>query len=224
MRVVVLLSGSGSNFQAVLDAVQAGRLAIEIVAVGSDTAEAYGLRRADAAELETFVVDWANYHNRTEWTKALLTVVDSYAPDLVVSSGLMRVVGEEFVRAYHGRFINTHPALLPSFPGAHAVRDALQAGVTTTGATVHLVDAGVDTGPIIAQTEVEVTADDDQDSLHKRIKVVERDMLIDTLAAVAAGHTALELAEQFAQKRRGRAGADAAEASKSTRVQTRLEL
>lgn len=182
MRLVVLLSGSGSNFQAVLDAAAAGRLPdVQIVAVGSDVPDAYGLTRAHQAGLETFVVDWSDHPDRAAWTHALKETVDSYTPDYVLSSGLMRIVGEEFVDAYTGRFLNTHPALLPSFPGAHAVRDAMAYGVKITGTTLHEVDAGVDTGRILEQRAVAVEHADTEETLHERIKVAERAMIIDAL-------------------------------------------
>lgn len=187
MRIVVLLSGSGSNFQAVLDAVSSGQLDLTIAAVGSDTPDAYGLTRAEQAGIDTFVVNYPDYPSRAAWTSALLATVNEYAPDVVVSSGLMRIVGEEFITAYTGRFINTHPALLPAFPGADGVGDALAYGVKITGCTLHLVDAGVDTGPIMDQRPVEIFPDDDADSLHERIKVVERAMLIEALATMASG-------------------------------------
>src|SRR5699024_4386608 len=143
MRWVVLLSGSGSNFQTTIVAVAAGQLEVDIVAAGSDIADAYGLTRAEAAGIETFVVDYAAYDSRSAWTTALTEQVATYQLDIVLSSGLMRIVGEEFITRFAGRFINTHPALLPSFPGAHAVADALDAGVVVTGTTLHIVDAGV---------------------------------------------------------------------------------
>lgn len=180
MRIVVLLSGSGSNFQAVIDAVAAGKLDVEIAAAGSDVPGAYGLKRAQAANIPTFVTNWDDYSTRDEWTTALIDAVAAYQPDLVVSSGLMRILGPQFLEHFH--VINTHPALLPSFPGAHGVRDALSYGVKITGCTVHQVDAGVDTGPILAQTAVEVLPEDTEESLHERIKVQERRLLLEVLA------------------------------------------
>lgn len=201
MRLVVLLSGSGSNFQALIDAVAADELDIDIVAAGSDVPDAYGLTRAHNAGIDTFVVNYADYESRTAWTTALAATVTDCAPDLVLSSGLMRIVGEEFITRFAGRFINTHPALLPAFPGAHAVTDALAAGVVVTGTTLHIVDAGVDTGPILDQRAVPIDADDDADSLHEKIKLAERQMLLDNLAVLAAGTTPEELIPPYAKPR-----------------------
>lgn len=199
--MVVLLSGSGSNFQTLIDAVAAGELDVDIVAAGSDVADAYGLTRAETAGIETFVVDYAAYASRAAWTRALADQVATYRPDIVLSSGLMRIVGEEFITRFANRFINTHPALLPAFPGAHAVADALAAGVVVTGTTLHIVDAGVDTGPILDQRAVEIAVDDDQASLHEKIKVAERQMLLDNLARLAAGTTPEQLIRPYAKPR-----------------------
>ena len=201
MRLVVLLSGSGSNFQTLVDAVAAGDLDIDIVAVGSDVPDAYGLTRAKNADIETFVVDYNTYDSRTAWTAALAATVSNYAPDIVLSSGLMRIVGEEFITQFDGRFINTHPALLPAFPGAHAVRDALDAGVLVTGTTLHIVDAGVDTGPILDQRAVTIAPDDDESSLHAKIKVAERQMLVENLTLLATGTTPKDLIPPYAKPR-----------------------
>lgn len=201
MRLVVLLSGSGSNFQTIIDAVAAGDLNVDIVAAGSDVPDAYGLTRARAADIDTFVVDYADYDSRAAWTNALTELVATYRPDMVLSSGLMRIVGEQFIERFAGRFINTHPALLPSFPGAHAVADALAAGVVVTGTTLHIVDAGVDTGPILDQRAVEIAADDDEASLHEKIKIAERQMLLENLAILAEGTTAEQLIRPYAKPR-----------------------
>ncbi len=190
MRIVVLVSGTGSNLQAVIDAVSAGELDVEIAAVGADREGTYGVERSDEAGLETFVVNFNSFETRAEWDAALTERVAAYAPDVVVSSGFMRIVSAEFIERFGGRYLNTHPALLPAFPGAHGVRDALAYGVKVTGCTVHWADAGVDTGPIIAQEAVAVEADDDEESLHERIKVVERRLLIDVLRRLAAGEIA----------------------------------
>lgn len=189
MRIVVLVSGTGSNLQAVIDAVVAGSLPVEIAAVGADRPNTYGLERSAAAGLETFVVNFKDYANRADWDAALLAAVAAYKPDYVISSGFMRIVAPNFIDAFAGRYVNTHPALLPSFPGAHGVRDALAYGVKVTGCTVHFADAGVDTGPIIAQTAVAVFNDDTEDSLHDRIKIAERELLIEVLADLAGAHT-----------------------------------
>lgn len=193
LEVVVLVSGTGSLLQALLDAPARGS-EYEIVAVGADR-DCYGLERAMLAGIPTFVVETRRYPDRAAWDAALADAVersfdddpeDDGAPQqLVVSAGFMKILGEQML----GRHvvINTHPALLPSFPGAHGVRDALAYGVKVTGTTCHVVDAGVDTGPIIAQRVVEVRGDDDEDSLHERIKVQERDMLVDVVRRLAHG-------------------------------------
>lgn len=190
MRIVVLVSGSGTNLQAVIDAAQAGELAAEIVAVGSNVPECGGIERAAQAGIPTFAVPLekgASAERRAQWNRELCAAVTEHQPDLLVSSGFMRIVSAEFLEAVGVPYINTHPALLPSFPGAHGVRDALAHGVKVTGCTVHLVDAGVDTGTILAQAAVEVRGDDDQEALHGRIKVQERRLLIETLNRVASG-------------------------------------
>lgn len=194
MRIVVLVSGSGTNLQAVLDAAQTGELAAEIVAVGSNAADSGGLQRAHRAGIPTFCVPLergASAERREEWNSQLCAAVTEHQPDLLVSSGFMRIVSAGFLEAVGVPYINTHPALLPSFPGAHGVRDALAHGVKVTGCTVHVVDAGVDTGPILAQTAVEIRDDDDQGALHERIKVQERQLLIATLNRIASGELVL---------------------------------
>ncbi|MGA7206034.1 MAG: phosphoribosylglycinamide formyltransferase [Specibacter sp.] len=185
MRIVALVSGTGSNLQAVIDAVAAGDLDIEIAAVGADRQDTFGIERSAAAGLATFVVNFKDYATRADWDAALLDAVDAYKPDYVVSSGFMRIVAPSFINAFEGRYVNTHPALLPSFPGAHGVRDAMAYGVKVTGCTVHFADAGVDTGPIIAQTPVAVLEDDTEETLHERIKVAERELLIKVLGDLA---------------------------------------
>ena len=188
-RIVVLASGSGTLLQAVIDAVESGDLDLDLVAVGSDVPGAMALTRAEDAGIEVFVQEPMAYATRDDWNIALTERVTGFAPDWVVSAGFMRILGPVFVDAFAGRILNTHPALLPSFPGAHAVRDALAHGVKVTGCTVHLVDHGVDTGPIIAQRAVEVRPDDDEASLHERIKTVERELLVQTLAELTGGDT-----------------------------------
>ncbi len=186
MRIVVLVSGTGSNLQAVIDAVKEGRLDVEIAAVGADRPGTLGIERSAAAGFPTFVVDFKAYPDRAAWNAALTEAVAAFAPDVVVSSGFMRIVSADFIDAFGGRYLNTHPALLPAFPGAHGVRDALAYGVKVTGCTVHWADAGVDTGPIIAQEAVAVEDGETEESLHERIKVVERRLLVSTLASLAA--------------------------------------
>ncbi|WP_090067166.1 MULTISPECIES: phosphoribosylglycinamide formyltransferase [Lentzea] len=180
-RVVVLVSGSGTLMQALLDA----DLPIEVVAVGADRENIEGLKRAERAGVPCFAVKLRDHADRTAWDAALTEAVASYEPDLVVSAGFMKIIGEQFLARFGGRMINTHPALLPAFPGAHGVRDALAYGVHVTGSTVHLVDAGVDTGPILAQEAVVVEPGDTEDTLHERIKVVERRLLVETVGRLA---------------------------------------
>ncbi|MFD3931363.1 phosphoribosylglycinamide formyltransferase [Streptomyces sp. NPDC058614] len=187
-RLVVLVSGSGTNLQALLDAIaEAGSEAYgaEIVAVGADRDGIEGLARAERAGLPTFVNRVKDYDTRDEWDAALAESTAAHEPDLVVSAGFMKIVGKEFLARFGGRFVNTHPALLPSFPGAHGVRDALAYGARVTGCTVHFVDDGVDTGPIIAQGVVEIRDEDDESALHERIKEVERRLLVDVVGRLA---------------------------------------
>lgn len=167
--------------QALLDA----DLPIEVVAVGADRENIEGLKRAERAGVPHFAVKLRDHADRTAWDEALTEAVASYEPDLVVSAGFMKITGPAFQARFGGRMINTHPALLPSFPGAHPVRDALAYGVHVTGSTVHLVDAGVDTGPILAQEAVVVEPGDTEDTLHERIKVVERRLLVETVGRLA---------------------------------------
>ena len=181
-RVIVLVSGSGTLLQAVLDA---SDLPVRVVAVGADRHGIAGLDRAARANVPSFVVRLKDHPDRAAWDRALTKAVSVYEPDLVVSAGFMKILGPEFLETFGGRVINTHPALLPAFPGAHAVADALAYGVRVTGCTVHLVDAGVDTGPIVAQEAVTVGPGEDVDALHERIKVVERRLLVDVIALLA---------------------------------------
>jgi phosphoribosylglycinamide formyltransferase 1 len=180
-RVVVLLSGTGSLCAALLAATDDPGYPATVVAVGSDR-DAAGLEHARRRGLPTFVCALRDHPDRAAWDRALAAAVADHRPDLVVSAGFMKIVGPAVLEAFGGRLVNTHPALLPAFPGAHAVRDALAAGVPVTGATVHLVDAGIDTGPVLAQREVPVLPDDDEDRLHERIKTVERELLVATVA------------------------------------------
>ncbi|GAA1105573.1 phosphoribosylglycinamide formyltransferase [Nesterenkonia jeotgali] len=192
MRIVALVSGAGTNLQAVIDAVHGGELDLQIAAVGSDVPDCGGLERATAAQIPTFAVPLVKGGDRSAWNLELARAVREHDPDLVVSSGFMRILGSEFLARVGAPIINTHPALLPSFPGAHAVRDALAHGVKITGCTVHQVDAGVDTGPILAQEAVRVQQQDDQDSLHERIKTEERRLLVETLRGIGAGEITVE--------------------------------
>jgi phosphoribosylglycinamide formyltransferase-1 len=186
-RVVVLLSGTGSLCAALLDATDDPAYPAEVVAVGSDR-RAEGLEHAVRRGLPTFVCAPGDHPDRPAWDRALAGRIAEFEPDLVVSAGFMKLVGPAVLAAFGGRLINTHPALLPAFPGAHAVRDALAAGVTVTGATVHVVDAGIDTGPVLAQREVAVLPEDDEAGLHERIKEVERELLVDTVAQLVTAH------------------------------------
>ena len=191
-RVVVLVSGAGSNLAALLAAHGDDAYGARVVGVVSDKAAAGGLEIARAAGIPTAVVAPADFEDRAAWDRALARSVSVFSPDLVVSAGFMRILGGAFLTEFGGRTVNTHPALLPSFPGAHGVRDALAYGVRVTGATFHVVDAGVDTGPILAQTVVEVRDDDDEESLHERIKVAEREMLVTQVGKVARGGLRVE--------------------------------
>ena len=180
-RVVVLLSGTGSLCEALIAATDDPTYPAAVVAVGADR-PAEGLERARRRGLPTFVCALREHPDRASWDRALAAAVAEHRPDLVVSAGFMKIVGPAVLDAFGGRLVNTHPALLPAFPGAHAVRDALAAGVTETGSTVHLVDEGVDTGPVLAQRPVPVLPGDDEATLHERIKVVERELLVQTVA------------------------------------------
>jgi phosphoribosylglycinamide formyltransferase 1 len=182
-RVVVLISGAGTLLQALLDAAGPGYPA-RIVAVGADRIGITGLERAERAGIPTFTVSVKDHPDRTAWDRALVEAVAAHQADLVVSAGFMKILGAAFLERFGGRILNTHPALLPAFPGAHAVADALAYGVRVTGSTVHFVDAGVDTGPVLAQRAVPVEPDDTEETLHERIKVVERELLVEAVAAV----------------------------------------
>jgi len=178
---VVLVSGEGTNLQALIDASGDADYGARVVAVGADRGNINGLARAERAGLPTFVVRLADYPDREEWDAAVARACAEYAPDLVVLAGFMKLVGKPFLDSFGGRCVNTHPALLPSFPGKHGVRDALAHGVKVTGCTVLLVDDGVDAGPIVAQASVPVADDDNEDTLHERIKVAERALLAGTV-------------------------------------------
>jgi phosphoribosylglycinamide formyltransferase-1 len=181
--VVVLASGTGSLLASVLEAA-VGDYPARVVAVGTDR-DCPALKIAERAGVPTFTVRLGDYPDRGAWDAALTEATAAYEPDLIVSAGFMKILGPQFLSRFQGRVINTHPALLPAFPGAHAVPDTLAYGVKVTGCTVHLVDAGVDTGPILAQQAVEVHDDDDEASLHERIKVVERRLLVEVLQQLA---------------------------------------
>ena len=180
-RLVVLVSGAGTNLQALLDACADDSFGARVVAVGAHRDGCAALGRARGRGIATFTHRVKDFPERTAWDRSLAGSCAAYRPDLVISAGFMKLVGPDFLAAFGGRFINSHPALLPSFPGMHGVRDALRYGVKVSGCTIFLVDAGVDAGPVIAQQCVPVLDDDDEASLHERIKVAERRLLVDTV-------------------------------------------
>ncbi|QYC38612.1 Phosphoribosylglycinamide formyltransferase [Nonomuraea coxensis DSM 45129] len=182
-RLVVLVSGSGTNLQALLDASADPAYGARVVAVGADREGIAGLARATRAQVPTFVEKLGDHPTRADWDAAIAARIAAYEPDLVVSAGFMKILGTPTLQAFP--VLNTHPALLPSFPGAHGVRDALAHGVKVTGCTVMLADEGIDTGPIVAQEAVPVLPDDDEAVLHERIKTVERRLLVDIVGRMA---------------------------------------
>lgn len=198
LKVVVLISGGGSNLKALLDATADPTYPARVVAVMSDT-DAAGLRYAREAGVPTTVIRPADFDNRIDWGEALAASIRAHGFDnehdaddwLVVSAGLMRVLPANFVSEFSPRLINTHPALLPLYPGAHAVRDALAAGAAETGVTVHIIDEGVDTGPVLRQRSVPILAGESEADLHERIKQVERPLLVDTVRDIATGELTL---------------------------------
>ena len=179
--VVVLVSGTGTLLQALLDASRHAEASFRVAGVVSDRPDAGGLERARAAQVPTAVVAPKDFPDRAAWDAGIARAVAVFKPELVVLAGFMRILGAAYLDEFAARTVNTHPALLPSFPGAHAVRDALAHGVKVTGASVILVDAGTDTGPIVAQRAVDVLDGDDETALHERIKVVERQLLVDVV-------------------------------------------
>ncbi|OOK78511.1 phosphoribosylglycinamide formyltransferase [Mycobacterium kansasii] len=183
--MVVLASGTGSLLNALLQAA-VGDYPARVVAVGVDR-DCRATEIAAQASVPAFTVRVADYPGRDAWDAAMTDATAAHSPDLVVSAGFMRILGPQFLSRFSGRILNTHPALLPAFPGAHGVADALSYGVKVTGCTVHLVDAGVDTGPILAQQAVPVLDGDDEETLHERIKVIERRLLVDVVAEIATG-------------------------------------
>lgn len=181
--IVVLISGTGTNLQALIDAASDPAYGVRILAVGADRAGISGLHRAAAAGIPTFVCRVQDHPTRADWDAALAQRLDDHDPAFVVSAGFMKLLGPQVLSRYV--VLNTHPALLPAFPGAHAVRDALDAGVDTTGCTVHVVDAGVDTGPVLAQATVRVLPQDTEEALHERIKAVEHPLLVEVVGRAA---------------------------------------
>jgi phosphoribosylglycinamide formyltransferase-1 len=182
-RLVVLASGTGSLLASLIDAA-AGDYPARVVAVGVDR-DCRATEIAANASLPAYTVRLADQPDRSAWDTAIADATAAHEPDLIVSAGFMKILGPQFLSRFHGRILNTHPALLPAFPGAHGVADALAYGVRVTGCTVHLVDAGMDTGPILAQQPVPVLDGDDEATLHERIKVVERQLLVDVVADMA---------------------------------------
>lgn len=193
LRVVVLISGGGSNLRALIEACRDAGYPAHVVAVGADR-EAEGLAHAEAFGIPAFTVPYSSYPSREAWGDELLATIQEWQPDLVVLSGLMRLLPPRVVDALAPRLINTHPAYLPEFAGAHGVRDALAAGVAQTGASVIVVDSGVDTGPILARERIPVLPDDTEHSLHERIKPVERRLLTDVVRGIAEGSIDLGVA------------------------------
>jgi phosphoribosylglycinamide formyltransferase-1 len=184
-RLVVLASGSGTTLQALLDTSETASFGARVVAVGSDRTGIEALDRAERAGVVTFICRTSQYGDRDAWDAALTDLVAAYEPDVVISAGFMKLVGKQFLSRFGGRFVNSHPSLLPAFPGMQGARDALDYGVKITGCTLFIVDEGVDSGPIIAQRAVPVLDDDDERSLHERIKIVEREMLVEYIGRMA---------------------------------------
>ena len=180
-RLVVLVSGAGTNLQALLDACADESYGARVVAVGADRDGCPALDRARPRGIPTFTHRVKDYRQRSDWDRALAGSCAAHEPDLVISAGFMKLVGPEFLAAFGGRFINSHPSLLPSFPGMHGVQDALAYGVKVTGCTIFVVESGVDDGPVLAQECVPVRDDDDEATLHERIKVAERALLVRTV-------------------------------------------
>ena len=185
-RLLVLVSGEGTLLQQLIDACATGVIDATVVAVGADREGTKAVGRAQAAGIPTFVCRLGDHHDRADWDKALTYSCAQYQPDLIVAAGFLKLFGPVFLDEFGGRCINSHPALLPAFPGMHAVRDALGYGVKVTGCTVFMVDAGLDSGPVIAQAPVAVADDDDEETLTERVKCVERVLLTETVAAMVS--------------------------------------
>ncbi|MFM1993408.1 MAG: hypothetical protein RL537_97 [Actinomycetota bacterium] len=186
LTIVALISGSGSNLRALLEACDNPLFPARVRAVGADRPAA-GLEHAELFGISTFVLEPAKFSSKEQWADLLIHSIQYHKPDLVVLAGFMRVLPPSVVRAFSGRIINIHPSLLPAFPGAHAVRDTLAAGVNVTGATVHFVDEGVDTGPVIRQREISIPAGISEAQLHEMIKEVEREQLVEVVRGIAEG-------------------------------------
>lgn len=187
-RLVLLASGEGSLAKSLIQAALRPNYPATVVSLISDRPNAPALAMAAGFGVSTQVIELANHSSRTGWSKALCEAVTAYEPDWVISVGFGKIIGPELLQRFRHRVLNTHPSLLPKFPGSHAVSDALQAGESSTGASIHVVDEGIDTGPVIEQKIVPIRADDDINSLHERIKVVERQMLVATIKKLATGH------------------------------------
>ncbi|MCU1597659.1 MAG: phosphoribosylglycinamide formyltransferase [Glaciihabitans sp.] len=191
LSLVVLISGGGSNLRALLEASEDAEFPARVVAVGADR-DADGFSHSEEFGIPTFSVALSNFPDREAWGDAMLEQIQSWQPDLVILSGFMKLLPPRVIDALSPNLINTHPAYLPEFPGAHGVRDALAAGVTQTGASIIVVDSGVDSGPIIAQTRIPILPRDTEASLHDRIKPVERQLLIQTVLDIANGRIDLK--------------------------------
>ena len=191
LSIVVLISGTGSNLKALLEACDNPLYPAKILAVGADR-PAEGLEHAELFDKTTFVVQPEGFASKDKWAEVLASNIDIHQPDLIVLAGFMRVLPKSFVDRYYPRIINLHPSLLPKFPGAHAVRDALASGATETGSTIHVVDAGVDTGPVIAQQSMAIMAGIGEPELHEQIKEIEKQQLVRTIEAIANGELKLE--------------------------------
>ena len=184
-RLLVLVSGAGTNLQALIDACADPAYGARVVAVGADRDGIEALARADGSGIPTFVKRVKEFTTRGHWDRAMADTVAGFEPDLIVLAGFMRLVSDDFLARFESRVVNTHPALSPSFPGMNGPGDALAYGVKVTGATLFVVDGGVDTGPIVAQVSVPVSDDDTVETLHERIKVAERTMLVETIGRMA---------------------------------------
>lgn len=191
LSIVVLISGSGSNLEALLKACDNPMFPARILAVGSDN-PAPGLAHAEQFGVPTFVVEPGKFSSREAWSEVVLKSIEFHKPDLVILAGFMKILPANFVAALTPRLINLHPSLLPAFPGAHAVRDAIAAGASKTGSTVHIVDAGVDTGPIIRQLEIEIPAGISESELHEQIKILEREQIVEVVRDIAEGRLVLQ--------------------------------
>ena len=190
LSVVVLISGSGSNLRALLEAANHPLYPVRVLAVGADR-PAPGLEHAELFDIQTFVIEPRHFATRELWAEALLRQIQHLQPDLVVLAGFMRVLPANFVDALSPNLINMHPSLLPKFPGAHAVRDALAAGASETGSTIHIVDNGVDTGPILSQRSMPIAVGASEAELHEQLKVIERSHLVDVVRQIAEGKISL---------------------------------